>query len=118
MSRDKLYADYLNIPSEVIMFFVETFELYEVRARVGQIDGIKFVVKSNETNHALPHIHASYGEYEVSIQISDAEILAGNIPRKQMKKAQEWVIKNHDKLISNWSTLSISSNIPMMRSNL
>ena len=32
--------------------------------------------------HNLPHIHAKYAEFEVSISIESGEILAGELPRK------------------------------------
>ena len=34
-------------------------------------------------HHKLPHIHARYAEFEASIGIADAEVLAGELPRKQ-----------------------------------
>ncbi|MDF0665398.1 MAG: DUF4160 domain-containing protein [Nitrospira sp.] len=39
-------------------------------------------------HHHLPHIHARYGEFEASIAIGDAEILAGEMPRKQLRLVQ------------------------------
>jgi len=35
--------------------------------------------------HNLPHIHARYAEFEASISIKDGEILAGALPRKQLR---------------------------------
>ena len=34
--------------------------------------------------HNKPHMHVFYGEYEAAIGI-DGELLAGSIPRKQLK---------------------------------
>lgn len=36
-------------------------------------------------HHNLPHIHARYAEWEASIGIEDGEILAGELPRKQLR---------------------------------
>ena len=32
-----------------------------------------------------------YAEYEVSISIGDGEILAGDLPRKQLRLVQAWI---------------------------
>jgi len=39
-------------------------------------------------HHNLPHIHAKYAELEASIGIDDGEILAGKLPRKQLRLVQ------------------------------
>ena len=39
-------------------------------------------------HHALPHLHARYAEFEASIGIEEGEILAGNLPRKQLRLVQ------------------------------
>jgi hypothetical protein len=36
-------------------------------------------------HHNLAHIHAKYAEFEASIGIADGEILAGDLPRKQLR---------------------------------
>jgi Domain of unknown function (DUF4160) len=36
-------------------------------------------------NHNLPHLHARYAEFEASVNIDDGEVLAGHIPRKQLR---------------------------------
>lgn len=35
-------------------------------------------------HHNKPHVHVYYGEYEASVGV-DGELLAGSLPRKQMK---------------------------------
>lgn len=39
----------------------------------------------DNTRHHLPHIHAKYAEFEASINISNGEIIAGELPRKQLR---------------------------------
>jgi hypothetical protein len=39
-------------------------------------------------HHNLPHIHAKYAEFEASISIQSGEILAGELPRKQLRLVQ------------------------------
>ncbi len=53
-------------------------------------------------HHHLPHIHAKYGEFEASISIEDGEILAGQLPRKQLRLTQAWIELHRDELRANW----------------
>ena len=57
---------------------------------------------SDDDKHHKPHIHAYYGEYEASIGI-DGELLAGNIPVKQLKIIQAWMIIHEDELYQAWN---------------
>lgn len=49
-----------EIPQEIVDFMVQSFEILEIRQRVGEVKSIRFEVRSREGNHALPHVHASY----------------------------------------------------------
>jgi hypothetical protein len=51
----------------------------------------------------LPHLHARFAEYEASIAIEDGELLAGELPRKQLRLVQAWVELRHDELIADWA---------------
>ena len=42
-------------------------------------------------HHNLPHIHARYAEFEASIDLMEAELLAGDLPRKQLRLVQAWI---------------------------
>jgi len=53
-------------------------------------------------HHNLPHIHARYAEFEASIGIGDSEVLAGELPRKQLRLVQAWVELHRDELFANW----------------
>lgn len=39
--------------------------------------------------HVLPHLHAKYAEFEASISLDDSEILAGKLPREQLRLVRE-----------------------------
>jgi len=41
--------------------------------------------------HRQPHIHVRYAEFTASIDIQTAEILDGEIPRRQLRLVQAWV---------------------------
>nr|VFK54550.1 MAG: protein of unknown function (DUF4160) [Candidatus Kentron sp. TUN]VFK57138.1 MAG: protein of unknown function (DUF4160) [Candidatus Kentron sp. TUN]VFK57921.1 MAG: protein of unknown function (DUF4160) [Candidatus Kentron sp. TUN] len=57
---------------------------------------------SHNKHHHLPHIHAKYAEFDTSISIDDGEILAGELPRKQLRLVQAWIELHRDELMANW----------------
>ena len=61
--------------------------------------------------HNLPHIHAKFAEFEASISIEDGEVLAGKLPRKQLRLVQAWIELRHDELMADWE-LVISGEQP------
>lgn len=107
-----------SYPQEIVLFLEKTFEIFEVRGRLGSVKGILFFVHSNEANHSVPHIHAKYGEYEISIEIATSKVLCGNIPVKQQKTAISWVCKNKEKLLNEWNGLVISASSSLTKSAL
>ncbi|MFZ2301737.1 MAG: DUF4160 domain-containing protein [Gallionella sp.] len=52
--------------------------------------------------HDLPHIHAKYAEFEASVSIGEGEILAGDLPRKQLRLVQAWIELHRDELLADW----------------
>ena len=54
---------------------------------------------------------AKYAEFEASISIEDGEILAGKLPRKQLRLVQAWIELRHDELLADWE-LSLSGEQP------
>ena len=61
--------------------------------------------------HNLPHIHARYAEFEASLDITDGEILSGELPRKQLRLVQAWIELHRDELMADWE-LAISGELP------
>lgn len=57
-------------------------------------------------HHNLPHLHARFAEYEASINILDAELLAGELPRKQMRLVQAWIELHQDERMADWALAS------------
>lgn len=54
-------------------------------------------------DHAPPHFHAIYGEYEATIVIDTLEPLAGEFPARALRIVQEWAGLHHDELEANWA---------------
>lgn len=59
----------------------------------------------------MPHIHAKYAEFEASVSIDEGEILAGQLPRKQLRLVQAWIELHRDELVADWE-LAISGEKP------
>ncbi len=98
-----------NIPKEIVGFLEDVFQIMEIRERVGTIRGIKFEVRTREQNHNKPHVHAEYDKYAISIGIEDGEVLAGNLPSSQERKAVRWVKDNKDYLLEKWADIAVSA---------
>jgi hypothetical protein len=61
-------------------------------------------------HHAVPHIHARYSGSEASIRIDDGEILAGELPRKQLRLVQAWIELHRDELMADWDLAVAGEN--------
>ncbi len=61
----------------------------------GSFEGIRVYIYARD--HNPPHFHAYYGEFEAVISIQTLEVLAGNLPSKQLKRVEKWasLIKNN-----------------------
>jgi len=62
-------------------------------------------------HHNLPHLHAKYAEFEASISLETGEILAGALPRKQLRLVQAWIELRRDELMADWE-LSVNGESP------
>ncbi len=107
-----------TVPEEIVSFMESTFLIMEIRERAGEIRGIKFEVRTKEGNHTIPHVHAEYDKYNVSIEIESGKILAGNLPRSQQKIASDWVVSNKERLLSKWNNISVSATSALTKSRL
>ncbi len=106
----------LSVPQEIVAFLNDSFFIVEIRRRVGKVDGISFEVRSREQNHSVPHVHATYGEYSISIAIEDGRILSGNLPKKHEKTASMWVLAHKEELLSSWKNYSVSATSMLTQS--
>ena len=53
-------------------------------------------------HHNKPHVHVYYGEYEASVAV-DGELLAGSLPRKQMKIVIGWLALHEEEVYKAWN---------------
>ena len=49
--------------------------------------------------HNKPHVHVYYGEYEASVGV-DGELLAGSLPRRQLKIVVGWLAFHEEEVYS------------------
>lgn len=49
----------------------------------------------------LPHLHARYGKFEASISLAEGEMMAGNLPKKQLRLVQAWIELHRDELLAD-----------------
>ena len=103
-------------PKEIISFLDSVFEIVEIRGRVGYTNGISFVIRTDEKKHHIPHVHAAYGKYNISIEIETGKVLAGNLPTKNQRLAVEWVVANKVQLLNDWKSIAISATSRMTTS--
>jgi hypothetical protein len=61
--------------------------------------------------HHLPHIHIRYAEFRASIAIDTAEVLAGELPNRQLRLVTAWVELHRDELLADWA-LAAEGNQP------
>ena len=108
----------INTPKEIVQYINQVFEVFEIRRKIGEANGIKFIIHSNEKNHPIPHVHAQYGEFSISIAIEDQHVLAGNLPKKNVTIAQRWVRDNKERLKQEWDEYTISAISHFTKSRL
>lgn len=68
---------------------------------ISMFRGIKIYM--NWRDHQPPHFHATYGGDEVIISIRELEVLAGEMPNKQLKMLLGWAAFHQEELLENWA---------------
>lgn len=53
-------------------------------------------------DHAPPHFHATYGEYEALIDIRTLEVIRGELPRRALVLVLEWAQERRSELNESW----------------
>jgi Domain of unknown function (DUF4160) len=59
-------------------------------------------------DHAPPHFHVKYNEYQAVVSIEDFAITKGKLPSKAIGLVMEWATIHQEELIKNWKSLSES----------
>lgn len=85
-----------NQDFEILKKFVLDYSVPTEFVQVGRIDGMKFIIRSNEQgSHNLPHIHLETGSASLSIEIETQKVLAcsGIISPSQLKRRKNLLEK-------------------------
>ena len=53
-------------------------------------------------DHAPPHFHALYAEFEVLIDIHTLEVVRGIMPRRALALVLEWASQHRAELLEDW----------------
>ncbi|WP_294316865.1 DUF4160 domain-containing protein [uncultured Sphingomonas sp.] len=57
-------------------------------------------------DHAPPHFHARYAEYEVLIDIRTMAVLEGSLPKRAQAMVLEWTREHQAELMEAWQAAS------------
>jgi hypothetical protein len=62
------------------------------------------IIKMFFKDHAPPHIHVVYGEYNAVYDISALEMTEGDLPHKGQLLVKEWLSVYQNDLLDIWNT--------------
>jgi hypothetical protein len=54
-------------------------------------------------DHAPPHFHALYAEYEAMIDITTLAVIKGSMPRRALSLVLEWASQHRNELLEDWN---------------
>ena len=60
------------------------------------------VIRMYYRDHAPPHFHAVYGEYEISLEI-ESGVVEGRFPRRALSAVLEWLKLHREELLEDWN---------------
>ena len=67
---------------------------------ISRFFGIAIYMYYND--HAPPHFHAIYGEYDAEIEIGSGNVIDGWLPKRAIKFVNEWARIHRDELERDW----------------
>jgi hypothetical protein len=53
-------------------------------------------------DHAPPHFHAKYSEYEITVDINSG-VVEGRFPKRALKHVLEWHELHQQELLNDWA---------------
>lgn len=52
--------------------------------------------------HAPPHFHVEYAEFQAQIAIETLQVMVGSLPRRALALVLEWAASHRTELLENW----------------
>lgn len=73
---------------------------------ISQFYGIVVSMYFDEKNgkHHIPHIHVRYNNYKIVYDF-ESNILSGDIPYKQKKMVEAWILIHKEELVTLWNII-------------
>jgi hypothetical protein len=68
--------------------------------RISEFYGI--VIYMYYDDHARPHFHAKYAEFDAKISIETGEVIKGGLPARAGRLVREWLALHRLELTLNW----------------
>ena len=91
----------------------DVFELMEIRKQIAVLkEGVVIEIRTKEQGHNIPHIHAHYQGESISVSLLDGTVLAGNIPKKNERRAVDYVLSHQNKLLNEWTAIHGKTVLP------
>lgn len=75
--------------------------------------GIVIRMHQRSKEHMPPHIHAVYGNYQITIDIQSLKIIEGSFPRKGVTLVLDWIELHKDELLDIWDTQNFRKVEPL-----
>lgn len=78
-----------------------------------RFNGIVIKMYLRQKEHNPPHIHAIYGECMGMFSLLEVEMFEGDIPSKEQKLIEAFVMKYQEELLKMWDTQQFSTLEPL-----
>lgn len=65
----------------------------------------------NWADHPLPHFHARYGDFEITVEI-EAGIVRGEFPKRALRAVLEWLDLHQAELMQAWDLAQRRKALP------
>lgn len=62
-------------------------------------------------DHAPPHFHAIYGDFEVTVEIASGRV-NGDFPKRALAHVLEWRSLHREELLDSWTLARASRPLP------
>lgn len=54
-------------------------------------------------DHAPPHFHAEYAEFQATVDIGNLQVLEGRLPRRALELVMDWAELHREELLFDWN---------------
>lgn len=72
--------------------------------RISEFRGIVITMYPRE--HPPPHFHARHGDDKAVIAIAAGELIAGKLPKSQLRLVRQWLSEHRHELYVNWDLVN------------